>query len=114
MFRRAFAKTSSDQELKSNNYGCLSTIIKGGKWVYQLIISVLIRLSIIPGHGVLLNYIPFLHYLIIGLVVSTTMFAACRLNFMVFLAAALISTPKLLIPVFAGEKLQEANEDRSK
>lgn len=42
------------------------------------------------------------------------MFAACKLNFWVFVAAALVSTPKLLIPVIVGNKLEEANATTSK
>ncbi len=56
VFIRALNRTSSDQELKSNNYGCLATVIRGGPVWYQFVMATLIRFSIIPGHGMLVIF----------------------------------------------------------
>ncbi|KAK7028290.1 hypothetical protein R3P38DRAFT_2935199 [Favolaschia claudopus] len=88
-FKYACSARGAKLELKSVDYGLLASIVRnGGFWVILVI-----RYSAVPPHF------------------ATTVFSTVGISFWVFLAAAILSLPKQLVPVYIGHVMQPSVED---
>ncbi|KAJ7334822.1 hypothetical protein DFH08DRAFT_294126 [Mycena albidolilacea] len=88
-FKYACSARGAKLEVKNLDYGLLAYVVRNGSFWVILII----RYSAIPPHF------------------ATTVFSTVGISFWIFLAAAILSLPKQLVPVYIGYVMQPSVED---
>ncbi|KAF7328932.1 hypothetical protein MVEN_02523100 [Mycena venus] len=88
-FKYACSARGAKLEVKNIDYGLLAHVVRNGSFWVILVI----RYSAVPPHF------------------ATTVFSTVGISFWIFLAAAILSLPKQLVPVYIGYVMQPSVED---
>ncbi|KAJ7038593.1 hypothetical protein C8F04DRAFT_1088768 [Mycena alexandri] len=90
-FKYACSVRSAKMEAKDLSYGLLAHVVREGGFLVVLVI----RYSAIPPHF------------------ATAIFSTVGINFLVFLGAAVLSLPKVFVPVYVGYALKPENANNT-
>ncbi|KAJ7280250.1 hypothetical protein C8J57DRAFT_1302086 [Mycena rebaudengoi] len=91
VFKYACTARSAKLEVKDLSYGRLAHVVRNGGFLIVLAI----RYSSIPAHF------------------ATVVFSTVGISFVIFVAAAILSLPKQLVPVYIGYAMKPSNTDDS-